>query len=71
MEMAWEAYLDSNGKLSIQKAAEQHGILSWERLRDRINSMKPQKVDAESRQKLSTKEERIIERYIQQLEVWR
>jgi hypothetical protein len=70
MEMAWEAYLDSNGKLSIRKAAEQHGIPSWERLRDRINGMKPRKVDAESRQKLSAKEERIIERHIQQLEVW-
>jgi len=70
MEMAWEAYLDSNGKLSIRKAAEQHGIPLWERLRDRINGMKPWKVDAESRQKLSAKEERIIERHIQQLEVW-
>ena len=49
LEMAWEAYLDSNGKLSIRKAALQHGLPSWERLRDRINSIKPRKVKAESR----------------------
>jgi hypothetical protein len=70
LQMAWEAYLDSNGKLSIRKAAEQHGIDRWERLRDRINGMKPRKEEAESRQRLSPQEEKIIERHIQQLEVW-
>ena len=69
LEMAWEAYLDSNGKLSIRKAAAQHGIPQWERLRDRINGMKPKKLEAELRQRLSPTEEKIIERHIQQLEV--
>jgi len=36
LEMAWEAYIDSNGKLSIRKAAKYHGV-KWETLRDRIN----------------------------------
>jgi hypothetical protein len=26
LEMAWEAYIDSNEKLSIRKAAKQHGV---------------------------------------------
>jgi hypothetical protein len=26
LELAWEAYLDSNGKLSIRKAAQRYGI---------------------------------------------
>jgi hypothetical protein len=26
LTMAWEAYIDSNGTLSIRKAAKQHGV---------------------------------------------
>jgi hypothetical protein len=33
IELAWEAYIDSDGKLSIRKAAAQHGV-KWETLRD-------------------------------------
>jgi hypothetical protein len=39
LEMAWEAYIDSNGKLLIRKAAEYYRV-KWETLRDRINSKK-------------------------------
>ena len=69
LEMAREAYIDSNSKLSIRKAATQHGIPQWERLRDRINGMKPKKKELESRQRLSLKEEQIIKWYIRQLKV--
>jgi len=67
--MAWEAYIDSNRKLSIRKAAEYHGV-KWETLRDRINSKKSHKESSEGQQRLSPVEERIIERHIIQLEVW-
>jgi hypothetical protein len=67
--MAWEAYIDSNGKLSIRKAAEYHGV-KWETLRDRINGNITHKQAAESQQRLTAVEERIIERHIMQLEVW-
>jgi hypothetical protein len=69
LEMAWEAYIDSNGKLSIRKAAEYHGV-KWETLRDRINGKKSHKESSEGQQRLSPVEERIIERHIIQLEVW-
>ena len=70
LEMAWQAYVDSNMKLLIRKAAEQYGIPHWERLRDRIRGMKPMTKELETRQRLSLVEERIIERRIMQLEVW-
>lgn len=63
LEMAWEAYIDSNGKLSIRKAAEYHGV-KWETLRDRINGNIIYKQAAESQQRLTPMEERIIERHI-------
>ena len=69
LTMAWEAYIDSNGKLSIRKAAAQHGI-QWERLRDCINGAKPRNKEAETRRRLGPQEEKIIERHILQLEVW-
>ncbi|KAH8762228.1 hypothetical protein F5882DRAFT_305308 [Hyaloscypha sp. PMI_1271] len=46
LEIAWEAYIDSNGKLSIRKAAKYHGV-KWETLRDRINSKKSYKESSE------------------------
>jgi hypothetical protein len=69
LTMAWEAWADSNGKLSIRKAAKQYGIEYWERLCDRIRGMKPKEKAAEQRQRLGPKEEKIIERHILQLEV--
>ena len=68
IKMAIKAFYDSNRKLSIRKAAVQHGI-QWERLRDRLNGIKPIKKELESRQRLSLKEEQIIERHIIQLKV--
>ena len=59
LTMAWEAYIDSNGKLSIRKAAAQHGI-QWERLRDRINGAKPRNKEAETRQRLGHKKRRLL-----------
>jgi hypothetical protein len=47
LEMAWEAYIDSNRKLLIRKAAEYHGV-KWETLRDRINGNIIYKQAAES-----------------------
>lgn len=70
LERAWEDWADSNGKLSIRKAAERHGIPQWERLRDRINGIQPRNLVAQSQQRLTPKEEDIIERHIRQLEVW-
>ena len=49
LTMAWEAWADSNGKLSMRKAAKQHGIEYWERLCDRIRDMKPKEKAAEQR----------------------
>jgi hypothetical protein len=63
LEMAWEAYINSNGKLSIWKAAEYYRV-KWETLRDRINSKKSYKESLEGQQHLSPVEERIIERHI-------
>jgi hypothetical protein len=68
LTMAWEAYIDSNGKLLIRKAADQHGV-KWERLRDRINGIKLKNKEVETRQRLGPQEEKIIKRHILQLEV--
>ena len=46
LEQAWEAYIDSNSKLSIRKAAERHGV-SFETLRDRVNGVQSQKKEGE------------------------
>jgi hypothetical protein len=67
--LAWEAYLDANGHLSIRKAAKRHGV-DWERLRDRINGKKSKAEDVASRQRLGPREEKIIEQHILQLDVW-
>jgi hypothetical protein len=67
--MAWEAYIDSNRKLSIRKAAK-HCRVKWETLRDRIKARKIYKDAAEAQQCLTLVEARIIERHIMQLEVW-
>jgi hypothetical protein len=46
LEIAWEAYIDSNRKLSIRKAAEYYRV-KWKTLRDRINSKKLSKESLE------------------------
>jgi hypothetical protein len=63
LEMAFDAWKDANDHLSIRKAARQHGI-PWETLRDRIKGAKPKAVDVESRQRLSAKEEMVIQKHI-------
>jgi hypothetical protein len=70
LEMAYNDFLDHNGDKSIRRVAAEHGLESWETLRDRINGVKPKAIEAELRQRLSKREEAVIQRHIQRLEVW-
>src|SRR6267154_2828968 len=72
LQMAHDNYLDHNTSKktkSIRKCAREHGII-YETLRDRINGAKPKEQDAVARQRLSGRQEAVIQRHIRKLEVW-
>jgi hypothetical protein len=68
LEMAHDAWINANGALSIQQSAQEHRV-KYKTLRDQVKGAKPKAVDVESRQRLSAREEIVIQKHVQQLKV--